>query len=112
MLFIHLLLLFILSSFTVAAPVPDATSTNLDTGSTKEAAPVPHAGSTKQAAHDSRNPNAYKKRVGGYWIRKQKSVSEHCSFSRLVCAMDLIYLDRFIRGQSIPISSTLASRVT
>ena len=88
MLFLHVLLFFILGTFTVAAPVPEAPA---------NMAPVPADNaasfSPKGAAHDAA-PAPGIKLMGGYWV---STVSEHYSFSD----MDLIYLDRSVRENRI-----------
>ena len=73
MLFLHVLLFFILGTFTVAVPVH-----------------------IEEVASDSTKIKA------GYWCpvetpdeeNGKENGKENCSFSRPVCTMDLIYLDR------------------
>ena len=69
MLFLHVLLFFILGTFTVAVPVH-----------------------IEEVAPDSTKIKA------GYWCPvetpDEENGKENCSFSRPVCTMDLIYLDR------------------
>ena len=65
MLYLHVLLFFILGTFTVAAPVPEAPADNAASFSP-----------TEGAAHGAA-PAPDIKLVGGYWV---STVSEHYSF--------------------------------
>lgn len=76
MLFLNVLLFFILATFAVAAPVDTGPEIQWQTVSTQ-------------------NPEVHTQVLewmNGYWYANP--VSEHCSFSRRVCIMNLIYLNR------------------
>jgi hypothetical protein len=87
MLFLHVLLFFVLGTFTLAAPIPTEQADDVSTkqADRKQADPVSMA---------EANP-ALMAQATGYWV--SESVSEHCSFFR----MDLIYLDRIIQRNRI-----------
>ena len=52
--------------------------------------------------HDIENTQQLQRRATGYWYCEFISVSEYCSFSRLICTMHLIYLHRLSRRSCIP----------
>jgi hypothetical protein len=103
MLFLHVLLFFALGTFTVGAPVYPVPV-------------VPHLKVTWSGLHwvlhtlthlpdFSPDPQA-QKRAAGCWYSVY--VSEHCSLcSRLICTVDLIYLDSVVRGHGVAISYIL-----
>ena len=89
MLFFHVLLFFTLGTFTIAAPVSSTTSSL--GGCLKKMFKTPSCMHRAKSKKDVTEEFFDKWKVG-YWSTEY--VSEYCPFSRPVCTMNLIYLDR------------------